>query len=215
MSRGKGETLESPLDCKDIKPVNPKGTHSWMFIGRTDAEAAAPILWPPELKNWLFGKDPDAGKDWRREEKGMTENEMVGWHHRLEGHGFEQALGVGDGQGSLVCCSPWSCKESTERQNWTELNWLPFPKQNVNELCTFLSLHSFPLLQYVKTRSCYCILLLCCSVTGYLLLNSICADLQVWLSNGSLGISLSVWVLGVNVLYMSVYWLFFVNIRAT
>jgi len=103
-----------------IKPVNPKGNQSWIFIGRTDAEAEAPILWPPDVKNWLTGKDPDAGKDWRKEEKGMTENEMVGWHHRLNGHEFEKAPGVGDGQGSLVCCSPWSHRVG---HDWaTELN---------------------------------------------------------------------------------------------
>ena len=90
------------------------------FIGRTDAEAEAPILWPHDAKNWLIGKDPDAGKDWKQEEKGMTEDEMVGWHHQHNGHEFEQALRVGDGQGSLVCFSPWGCKESdmTERLNW-------------------------------------------------------------------------------------------------
>ena len=117
------KTLESPLDCKEIKPVNPKGNQSWIFIGRTDAEAETPILWPPDAKNWLIWKDPDAGKDWRREEKGTTEDEMVGWHHRLDGHEFELALGVGDGQGILAYCSPWGCKESetTERLNWTEL----------------------------------------------------------------------------------------------
>ena len=100
------KTLESPLDCK-IKPVNPKGNQSWIFTGRTDAEAEAPMLWPPDMKSWLTGKDPNAGKDWRQEEKGMTENEMVGWHHQLNGHEFEQALGVGDGQGSLPCYSSW------------------------------------------------------------------------------------------------------------
>ena len=112
------KTLESPLDCKDIKPVHPKGNQSWIFIGKTNAEAEAPVLWPPDVKSWLTGKDPDAGKDWRRE-KGMTEREMVGWHHRLDGHEFEQALWVGEGQGGLVCCSPWGRKESdtTERQN--------------------------------------------------------------------------------------------------
>ena len=117
------KTLESPLDCKEIKPVHPKGNQSWIFIGRTDAEAAAPILWPPDVKNWLIGKDPDAGKDWRLEEKGTTEDEMVGGHHRLDGHGFKQAPGVGDGQGSLVCFSPWGCKESdmTEWLSWTSL----------------------------------------------------------------------------------------------
>ena len=91
------KTLESPLDCKEIQPVNPKGNQFWMFIGRTDTEAETPILWPPDAKNWLIGKDPDAGKDWRQEEKGMTEDEMVGWHHQLDGHEFEQALGVGNG----------------------------------------------------------------------------------------------------------------------
>ena len=112
------KTLESPLDCKEIKPVNPKGNYSWIFIGRTGAEA--PILWPPDAKNWLLRKDPDAGNDWRQEEKGTTEDEMVGWHHQLDGHGFEQAPGVGEGHGSLACCSPWGCKESdmTEWLNW-------------------------------------------------------------------------------------------------
>ena len=102
--------LEKPLDSKEIKPVNLKWNQSWIFIGRTDVEAKVPILWPPNVKNWLIGKDPDAGKDWRQEEKGTTEDEMVGWHHRLEGQEFEQALGVGDRQGSLSCCSPWGCR---------------------------------------------------------------------------------------------------------
>ena len=116
------KTLESPLDCKEIQPVHPKGNQSWIFTGRTDAEAETPILWSPDVKNWLIWKDPDAGKDWRQEEKGMTEDEMVGWHHRLNGHEFEQALGVGDGQGSLECCSPWGRKELdiTGLLNWTE-----------------------------------------------------------------------------------------------
>ena len=119
------KTLESPLDCKEIQPVHPKGDQSWVFIGRTDAEAEAPILWPPDEKNWLIGKDPDTGKEWGQEEKVMTEDEMVGWHHWLDGHEFEQAPGVGDGQGSLACCRPWGFKESntTEWLNWTELNW--------------------------------------------------------------------------------------------
>ena len=114
------KTLESPLDTK-IKLVNPKGNQSWIFIGRTDAEAEVPILWPPDVKNWLIGKDPDAGKDWRQEEKGVTEDKMVGWHHQLNGHEFKQAPGAGDGQGSLVCCTPWGHKESdmTEQLNWT------------------------------------------------------------------------------------------------
>ena len=119
------KTLESPLDCKEIQLVNPKGNQSWIFIGRTDAEVEAPILWPPDAKNWLTGKDPDAGKDWRQEEKGMTEDEMVGWHHWHNEHEFEQAPGVGDGQGiPILVCSPWGHKESdmTERLIWTELN---------------------------------------------------------------------------------------------
>ena len=91
------KTLESPLDYKEIQPVHPKGNQSWIFIVKTDAEAETPILWPPDAKNWLHGKDPDAGKDWRQEEKGMTEDEMVGWHHQLNGHESEQAPGVGDG----------------------------------------------------------------------------------------------------------------------
>ena len=117
------KTLESPLDCKEFQPVHPKGNQPWIFTGRTDAAAETPILWPPDAKNRLLGKDPDAGKDWRQEEKETTEDEMVGWHHQLNGHNFEQALGVGNGQGSLACCSPWGRKESDtmERLNWTEL----------------------------------------------------------------------------------------------
>ena len=105
------KTLESPLDSKEDKPVNPKGNKSWIFIGRTDAEAESLILWPPDVKNWLIEKDTEAGKDWRQEEKGTTEDEMIGRRHQLDRHEFEQALGVGDGQGNLVCCSPWGCKE--------------------------------------------------------------------------------------------------------
>ena len=114
--------LESPLDCKDIQPVNPKGNQFWIFIGRTDVEAETPIFWPPDEKNWLIGKDPDAGKSWRQKEKGMTDDEIAEWHHRLNGHEFEQSSGVVDGQRSLACCSPWGQKESdtTELLNWTE-----------------------------------------------------------------------------------------------
>ena len=117
-------TLESPLDSKEIKQVNSKGNQSWIFIGRTDGEAEALILWLPDGDNWPTGKDTDAGKDWRREGKGTTEDEMMRWHHRLNGHEFEQAPGVGDGQGSQACCNPWGCKEldMTERLNWTEVN---------------------------------------------------------------------------------------------
>ena len=118
-----GKTLESPLDCKEIQLVQPKRDQSWVFIGRTDAEAETPILWPPHAKTWLIWKDPDAEKDWRREKKGMTEDEMVGWHHRLDGHGFGWILGVGGGQGGLACRIPRGHKESdmTEQLNWTQL----------------------------------------------------------------------------------------------
>ena len=105
------KTLESPLNCKEIKPVNPKGNQSWTFIERTDAEVEAPVLWPPDVKGQLIEKDPDAGKDWGQEEKGMTEDEMVGWHHRLNGHESEETLGDSEGQGTLARCSPWGCKE--------------------------------------------------------------------------------------------------------
>ena len=123
------KTLESPLDCKKIKPVNPKGDQSWIFIGRTDAEAEALILWPPDAKNWKrlwkdLGKDSDAGKDWRQEEKGMTEHEMVGWHHWLNGHKFEQTPGDNEGQGSLACCIPWGYKESDTTERVNNSQWL-------------------------------------------------------------------------------------------
>ena len=125
LNYGVGEALESPLDCKEIKPGNPKGNQPWIFIGRTDAEAEIPILWPrgKELTPW---KRPWCWKDWGQEEKGMTEDEAVRWHHRHDGHEFEQAPGVGDGQGGLACCSPWGSKESdmTERLNWTEQCYL-------------------------------------------------------------------------------------------
>ena len=118
------KTLESPLDCKEIQPVHPKGNQSWIFIVRTDAEPETPILWPPDAKSWLIWKDLDAGKNWRQEEKGTTEDEKVRRHHRLNGYESEQTPGVGDGQGGLMCCSPWGCKESdtTEWLNWTEAN---------------------------------------------------------------------------------------------
>ena len=115
------KSLKSPLDCKEIQPVHPKGNQS--FIGRTEAEAETLILWPSDVKNWLIWKeDPDAGKAWRWEEKGTTEDEMVGWHHWCNGQEFESASGVGDGQGSLACCSPLGCKErgTTEQLNWTD-----------------------------------------------------------------------------------------------
>ena len=114
------KTLESPLNCKEIQPVNPKGNHCWILIGRNDAEI--PIFWPPNAKNWLIGKDPDAGKDWRQKEKGMTEDKMVGWHHQLDGHEFEQALGVGDGLGSLASIGMLRVRHDWASElNWTEL----------------------------------------------------------------------------------------------
>ena len=138
------KTLESPLECKGFKPVNPKGNQSWIFIGRTDAEAETPVLWPPDVKNWLIGKDPDAGKDWRQGEKGMPKDRMVGRHHWLNAHEFEQALGFGDGQGSLVCCSPWGHKEldMTEWQNWI-----------INYLRLFCDLLFPPLISQIKSKS--------------------------------------------------------------
>ena len=122
------KTLESPLDCEEIQPVNHKGYQSWIFSGTIDAEAEAPILWPPEVKNWLTGKDPDAGKDWRQEEKGTTEDEMVGWHHQLNGHEFDQALGVVmDREAWHAAVHGGTELDTTERLNWTELNW-PLPQ---------------------------------------------------------------------------------------
>ena len=118
------KTLESPLDCKEIQPIHSKGDQSWGFFGRTDAKAETLVLWPPHAKSWLIGKDSDAGRDWGQEEKGMTEDEMAGWHHWLDGRESEWTPGVGDGQGGLACCHSWDRKESdtTERLNWTELN---------------------------------------------------------------------------------------------
>ena len=120
------KTLESPLDCKEIQPVHPKGDQSWVFIGRTDVEAETPILWTPDANSWLIWKDPDAGKDWRWEEKGMTEDEMVGCHHRFNGHEFGWTLRFGDGQGGLSCCSPCGRQES----DMTEQYWLIRPIEN-------------------------------------------------------------------------------------
>ena len=116
------KTLESPLDCEEIQPVHPKGDQSCVFTGRTDVEAETPILWPTDAKSWVIWKDPVPGKDWGQEEKGMTEDEMVGWHHQLSGHGFGWTPGVGDRQGGLMCCGSWGPKSWTRLSNWTELN---------------------------------------------------------------------------------------------
>ena len=128
------ENLESLLDCEEIQPVHPKGDQSWVFRERTDAEAETPILWPPDAKSWLTVKDPDARKDWGQEEKGTTEAEMAGWHHQLDGHGFEWTPGFGNGQGGLVCCGSWGRKEldTTEWLNLTESwNKIIFINQNI------------------------------------------------------------------------------------
>ena len=129
------KTLESPLDCKEIQPVHSKD-QSWVFFGRNDAKAETPVLWPPQAKSWLIGKDSDAGRDWGQEEKGTTEDEMAGWHHWLDGCEFEWTPGVGDGQGGLACCDSWGRKylDTTERLNWTEL------KQDYNSylLCAYV-----------------------------------------------------------------------------
>ena len=120
------KTPESPLDCKEIQPVHSKGDQSWAFFGRNDAEAETSVLWPPHAKNWLIGKDPDAGRGWGQEEKGTTEDEMAEWHHRLNGRESEWTLGVGDGQGGLACCDSWGRRVGHDwaaELNWTELNW--------------------------------------------------------------------------------------------
>ena len=128
------KTLESPLDCKEIQPVHSEGDQPWDFFGRNDAEAKTPVLWPPHAKSWLIGKDSDAGRGWGQEEKGTTEDEMAGWHHWLDGRESEWTLGIGDGQGGLVCCNSWGHKklDMTERLNWTDssiktIPWLFFP----------------------------------------------------------------------------------------
>ena len=135
------KTLESPLDSKEIKPVNPKGNQPWIFIGRTVAEAEAPIPWPPDAKTQLIRKDPDAGKDWRQEEKGETEDEMVGWQHQLNGHEFEQAPGDSEGQESLACCSPWGRKESDMTEWMNNTNIRPAKEPRGDEGKSFLSLY--------------------------------------------------------------------------
>jgi len=125
------KTLASPLDCKEIQPVHSEGDQPWVFFGRNDAKAETPVLWPPHSKSWLIGKDSDARRDWGQEEKGTTEDEMARWHHWLDAHEFGWTLGVGEGQGGLVCCDSWGRKESdtTEWLNWTELNWRKNPEK--------------------------------------------------------------------------------------
>ena len=164
------KTLEHPLDCKEFQPVHPKGDQSWVFIGGTDAEAETPILWPPDVKSWLIGKDPDAGKDWGQKEKGTTEDEMVRSHrhHRLDGHGFGWSPGVGDGQRGLACCGSWGPKEldTAEWLNWTDsaykLNkqgddiqpWrTPFPIWNQSILpCLVLTVASWPAYRFLRRQ---------------------------------------------------------------
>ena len=116
------KTLESPLDCKEIQPVHSEGDQPWDFFRKNDSKAETPVLWPPHVKGWLIGKDSDAGRDWGQEEKGTTEDERAGWHHRLDGRESEWTPWVGDGQGGLACCDSWGRKEldTTERLNWTE-----------------------------------------------------------------------------------------------
>ena len=130
-------TIESPLDCKEIQPVHPKGNQSWIYIEKTDAEAETLNLWSSDVEKWLIGKDPGAGRDWGQGEKGTTEDEMVGWHCRLDRHEFEQALGVSDGQGSLVCCSPWGHKEWNVTECWTD--WLT--EKSYSQKINFRSVH--------------------------------------------------------------------------
>ena len=156
------KTLESPLDCKEIQLVHSKWDQFWVFIGRTDAKAETPILWPPHAKSWLIGKDPDAGKERGQEEKGMTEDEMAGWHHWLDERESEWTLGVGDGQAGLACWNSWGCKESdtTEQLNWTELrgkfciyvNYSPFFHNSRENLCFNLYMTVTPLNIYLSFR---------------------------------------------------------------
>ena len=149
---GAGEDFESPLDSKEInKPVNPKGSQPWTFTWRTSAEAETLILWPPDVKSWLIGKDPDVGKDWRWEEKGMTEDEMVGWHHQLNGHEFEQALGNSAGQGSLACCSPWGHRV---RHNWAN-EYTHFKKEKLAEQTKFVKHTVFQHFFHFLVKKCF------------------------------------------------------------
>ena len=167
LKRSHAHSFTFVYDRREIQPVHPKGDQSWVFIGRTDAEAETPILWPPHEKSWLIGKDPDAGRDWGQEEKGTAEDEMAGWHHRLDGHEFEWTPGVGDEQGGLACCDSWGCKESdtTERLNWTDdcfklqwQNWVfeidtKWPaKPKMYTLCPFIRRLWTPFLLHLWTN---------------------------------------------------------------
>ena len=148
------KTLESPLDSKEIKLVNPKGNQPWIFTGRTNAGAETPILWPPDVKDWLIGKDPDAGKDWRQKEKGVAEDEMIGRHHQLNGQQFEETLGESEGQRGLECCSPWVCKELDSQASLSITNsWSLFKLMSIESVtpsnhlilcCPLLLLPSIP-----------------------------------------------------------------------
>ena len=142
LSCGVGEDSWESLGLQKIQPVHPKGDQSWVFIGRTDIEAETPILWPPDVKSWLIWKDPDVGKDWGQEEKGTTEDEMAGWHHWLNGHGFGWTPGVGDGQGGLARCGSWGRKEldTTERLNWNWNSWVFFTLSYTNGKSTHLQI---------------------------------------------------------------------------
>ena len=145
------KTLESPLDYKEIQPVHSKGDQSWVFFGRNDAKAETPVLWPPHVKSWLIGKDFAAGRDWGQEEKGMTEDEMAGWHHQLNGCEYEWTPGVGDGQGGLVCCDSWGCKESdmTEWLNWTQ----SFIEAQTCSFIYILCFHAAKAISSIRDRS--------------------------------------------------------------
>ena len=141
LNSGAEKTLESPLDCKEIQPVHSEGDQPWDFFGRNEAKVETPVLWPPLANSWLIGIDSDAGRDWGQEDKGMTENEMAGWHHWLDGCESEWTPGVGDGQGGLACCDSWGLKESdtTERLNW--MNWICtlYPQRNYSKWKDFHS----------------------------------------------------------------------------
>ena len=147
------KTLESPLYCKEIQPVDSKGDHYWVFFGMTDSKAETPVLWPPHSKSWLIGKDSDAGRDWGQEEKGTTEDEMAGWHHWLHGRESGWTPGVGDGQGGLACCDSWGCKEldMTKWLNWAELILTP---RNVSVNCSCLELTLTDSFKLVNSQCC-------------------------------------------------------------